>query len=63
MFFTFEINTATTYQKLSPAGTFRANAIPPDFFGNSTWGIHVRRGFAYAFDYATFLASAVWVKV
>ncbi len=44
MFFTFDISTATLYQPLSDPGVFDANAIPPDFFGNATWGIHVRRG-------------------
>jgi peptide/nickel transport system substrate-binding protein len=58
MFFTFDIATNTLYQPLSDVGVFDANAIPPDFFGNATWGIHVRRAFAALFDYSSFLAIA-----
>jgi peptide/nickel transport system substrate-binding protein len=58
LFFTFNINPLTLYQPLSPPGVFDPNAIPPDFFGNATWGIHVRRAFAYLFNYANFLATA-----
>jgi peptide/nickel transport system substrate-binding protein len=58
LFFTFEISSSTPYQPLCLAGTFNPGAIPPDFFGNPTWGIHVRRGFAEAFNYAQFLAAA-----
>ncbi len=43
-------------QKIDPAGNpdigsgrFDGNGIPPDFFSD----VHVRRAFAYAFDYAT----------
>jgi peptide/nickel transport system substrate-binding protein len=33
------------------SGKLDGNGIPPDFFSD----IHVRRGFAYAFDYATYI--------
>jgi len=33
------------------SGRLDGNGIPPDFFSD----VHVRRGFAYAFDYATFI--------
>ncbi len=33
------------------SGKLDGNGIPPDFFSD----VHVRRGFAYAFDYGTFL--------
>ena len=33
------------------SGKLDGNGIPPDFFSD----VHVRRGFAYAFDYATFI--------
>ena len=59
MFFTFNIYSATPLQTLCRTGTFDPNAIPPDFFGNTKWGIHVRRAFAYAFDHASFIATAV----
>jgi peptide/nickel transport system substrate-binding protein len=36
------------------SGKLDGNGIPPDFFSD----VHVRRGFAYAFDYATFIRDA-----
>lgn len=45
-------------QKINPeanpdigSGTLDGNGIPPEFFSD----VHVRRAFAYAFDYATFI--------
>jgi peptide/nickel transport system substrate-binding protein len=57
-FFTFDINTGTSYGPIGPANQFNESAIPTDFFGNPTWGINVRKAFAYAFDYDTFLHIA-----
>jgi peptide/nickel transport system substrate-binding protein len=36
------------------SGKLDGNGIPPDFFSD----VHVRRGFAYAFDYAAFIRDA-----
>jgi peptide/nickel transport system substrate-binding protein len=58
LFFTFNIAKTSTYGPFCPAGTFDPSAIPYDFFGNPTWGIHVRKAFAAAFDYKTFLSVA-----
>lgn len=60
-FFCFNIDPSSTYN--SPGTVFADShfdqtGIPHDFFGNATWGAHVRKGFAYALDYATFLAQA-----
>jgi len=56
IFFCFNITTATPYGKVYPWGSgFHRDGIPADFFGNPEWGIHVRKGFAYAFDYNYFL--------
>lgn len=55
MLFTFEINVTTPYGPILPAGTFNETAIPSDFFGNAVWGVHVRRAFASAFDYDTYI--------
>lgn len=57
VFFTFDINPATFWGPIGSYDTFNINNIPRDFFGNETWGVHVRKAFAYAFDYATFLSS------
>jgi peptide/nickel transport system substrate-binding protein len=40
------------------SGKLDGNGIPPDFFTD----VHVRRGFAYAFDYATFIRDAYRTK-
>jgi peptide/nickel transport system substrate-binding protein len=59
LFFCFNITTATPYGKVYPWGSgFHEDGIPADFFGNPDWGIHVRKGFAYAFDYNRFLQEA-----
>ena len=36
------------------SGKLDGNGVPPDFFAD----VHVRRGFAYAFDYAAFIRDA-----
>ncbi|MEM3875052.1 MAG: ABC transporter substrate-binding protein [Candidatus Bathyarchaeia archaeon] len=59
VFFTFNVTTASPYGKVYPWGSgFHRDGIPADFFGNPDWGIHVRKGFAYAFDYNRFLQEA-----
>jgi len=58
MFFEFTLDPASVYTVVGSPGVFNENNIPPDFFGNSTWGIHVRKAFASAFDYDTYLATA-----
>jgi peptide/nickel transport system substrate-binding protein len=57
-FFTFEIDPTTVYGPINAPGVFDEEGIPSDFFGNPTWGIHVRKGFAWAFDYATYISAA-----
>ncbi len=52
IFFTFKID--PTGNPDVGSGKLDGNGIPPDFFTD----IHVRRGFAYAFDYATFIRDA-----
>lgn len=54
IFYTFNINTASTYGPFNPNGVYSETAIPYDFFSN----IHVRKAFSYAFDYNTFLSIA-----
>jgi peptide/nickel transport system substrate-binding protein len=58
MFYEFTLDPTTPYTTVGPAGVFNENNIPVDFFGNATWGIHVRKAFASAFDYSTFLSTA-----
>jgi len=59
IFYTMDINPATFWGPIGPAGVFDPSNIPRDFFGNETWGVHVRKAFSYAFDYARFLSSVV----
>jgi peptide/nickel transport system substrate-binding protein len=58
LLFNFNINRTTSFGPILPPGTFNESGIPSDFFGNPTWGVHVRRAFAYAFDYDTYIAQA-----
>jgi peptide/nickel transport system substrate-binding protein len=55
LFFTFNISNTTPYGLILPPGTFDESGIPSDFFGNSEWGIHTRKAFAYAIDYDQWL--------
>jgi peptide/nickel transport system substrate-binding protein len=34
---------------------FNESGIPTNFFGNTTWGVHVRKGFTSAIDYGTYI--------
>jgi len=57
LFFTFDITTTSPYMGVSgglPPGTFAQTGIPPNIFND----INVRKGFAYAFDYNSWLAAA-----
>ena len=57
-FFTFNINTMEGTNPYAPswlpAGTFSTAGIPPDIFSD----VNVRKGFAHAFDYNSWLAAA-----
>ncbi len=55
LFFAFDINLSASCGLILPAGTLNESGIPSDFFGNPDWGVHVRKGFAFAFDYDTYI--------
>ena len=57
LFYTFDIDPTTPYGNIFDYGVFAEDGIPRDFFGNPTWGVHVRKAFSYAFDYETYLAE------
>jgi peptide/nickel transport system substrate-binding protein len=59
LFFQFDINPTTPYDSILPHGTFDETGIPSDFFGNSDWGVHVRKAFTYCIDFDTFIAEAL----
>ncbi len=57
MFFTFDISTQSPYMGVPgglPPGTFSESGIPPNLFSD----LSVRKAFAYAFDYNTWLSAA-----
>jgi peptide/nickel transport system substrate-binding protein len=56
MCFQFNINSSNPYFPIFTPGTFDESGIPSDFFGNPSWGIHVRKAFAWAFDYENYLS-------
>jgi peptide/nickel transport system substrate-binding protein len=58
LFYNFAIDPTTPFGPILPDGTFDESGIPADFFGNATWGVHVRRGFSLAFNYTEFLSVA-----
>jgi len=55
LLYQFTLNTTSPYGLILPLGTFNESGVPSDFFGNASWGIHARKAFAYAIDYATFI--------
>ncbi len=59
IFMTFSINMTSTWEPVGTANTFNPSYIPTDFFGNANWGLHMRRAFAYAFDYVNYIQTAL----
>ena len=59
IFFTFHINPVTTWETVGSANEFNPGNVPPDLFGNAVWGVHMRRAFAKAFNYAYYIATAL----
>ncbi len=55
--FNFDIALDSPYGPITSPGAFSESSIPSDFFGNTDWGIHVRKAFAWAFNYDAFLAT------
>ncbi|MEM0007989.1 MAG: ABC transporter substrate-binding protein [Candidatus Bathyarchaeia archaeon] len=54
IFYVFDVNPETPYGIIYPPGWWSEDGIPRDFFNYS----HIRKGFAYAFDYQRFLQQA-----
>jgi len=55
--FQFSINSTSPYGPLLPPGTFNESGVPIDFFGNATWGAHVRKAFASVIDYDAYIST------
>lgn len=54
-FFNFNVNPLSPFTgQTQPPGTFAENGIPPNLFSD----VNVRKGFAYAFDYDSFITQA-----
>ncbi len=59
LFFTFDINTASSYMGVPgglPPGTFDENGIPPDFFNETD----IRKAFAYSFNWTQYIEEAYY---
>ena len=56
-FYNFNISQTSPYGPILPSGVFSESGIPSDFFGNSSWGVHIRKAFSYAIDYDKFIAE------
>jgi peptide/nickel transport system substrate-binding protein len=56
-FFQFAIAPTSPYGPILENGVFAETGIPADFFGNPTWGAHVRKAFAQAFDYNQYIQT------
>jgi peptide/nickel transport system substrate-binding protein len=57
VFFQFNINSTSPYGPILPTGTFNESGVPTDFFGNTTWGLHVRKAFASVIDYDSYIST------
>jgi peptide/nickel transport system substrate-binding protein len=55
LLYQFNINATSPYGQILPPGTFSESGVPSDFFGNASWGLHVRKAFSYAIDYEAYL--------
>jgi peptide/nickel transport system substrate-binding protein len=55
LLYQFDINATSPYGPILPPGTFNESGVPSDFFGNPSWGVHVRKAFTWAIDYETFI--------
>ena len=60
LLYQFNINTTSPYGQILPPGTFNETGVPNDFFGNASWGVHVRKAFSYAIDYEAYLDTVGW---
>jgi peptide/nickel transport system substrate-binding protein len=57
LLYQFNIDATSPYGPILPAGTFNESGVPTDFFGNTTWGVHVRKAFASVIDYDLYISS------
>ncbi len=55
--FQFNIPSTSPYGPILPPGTFNESGVPTDFFGNTAWGVHVRKAFASIVDYDLYIQS------
>jgi len=51
LFYNFNVSQTSPYGPILAPENFNELGIPSDFFGNSSWGVHVRKAFSYAIDY------------
>jgi peptide/nickel transport system substrate-binding protein len=57
LLYDFNINAASPYGPILPSGTFEESGVPSDFFGNASWGVHVRKAFSWAIEYDALISE------
>jgi peptide/nickel transport system substrate-binding protein len=57
LMYQFNVNATSPYGPILPAGTLDESGVPSDFFGNGSWGVHVRRAFSWAIDYDALISE------
>jgi len=55
LFYNFNIAPSTPFGIIFDYGVLGETGIPRDFFGNSSYGIYMRKAFSHAIDYTTFI--------
>jgi peptide/nickel transport system substrate-binding protein len=56
LFFNQDIRPTSPYGPIFDYGVLGEDGIPRDFFGNVSWGMHVRRAFAHCIDFDALIA-------
>jgi len=53
----FDIRTTSPYGPIYEYGIINEAGVPRDFFGNTTYGIYIRKAFSYCIDFPTYLST------
>jgi peptide/nickel transport system substrate-binding protein len=53
--YNFDISPLSPWSPIFDRGVLGETGVPRDFFGNASWGLHVRRGFSASIDFSGFI--------
>jgi peptide/nickel transport system substrate-binding protein len=56
--YVFDVSPTSPYQTVYDYGVLGEEGVPRDFFGNATYGVHVRKAFSYCLDFVDYLNTA-----